>query len=482
MKKIKIFVVFLLLLGLGACKDSFFDVNTPSNVIDKDAVSVKTQLPYVQTRLASMHFSVAYTTARYSQQIASYFVGGADSHERTSLAGAWSNLYLRILPNTRLIKEKAEAEGMKHYLGIAQVLEALAVQLATDQWGDIPYSEAGQTSENLYPKVDSQEDIYNALLNLLDQAIANLSAPVGPLSPGNDDIIYGGNVDKWLRAAYTLKARIYLHLTKRNSSYYNDVLTALQNGFTSIDDDMQIFYDEVAKNPWYTSVVAARRTGNLSVLWSEQLIDYMNGTDIAFNSVIMDPRLPKYADNGGVANYIGAVNGSGGLAPGGGNNANANLADDAYFSETAPIFMLTFMEAKFMEAEAHLALGNNVDAYNAYLDGIAASMDKLGVDPVDRDNYLMDTAVAMGASNLTMSDIMMQKFIAMVVHPEVWTDLRRFDFDPLVYVDLDYPENRSTDIPAGEWPRRAVYPGSEVDRNPNIQQVEEWWTRLWWDQ
>ncbi len=481
MKKIKISIILMILLGLGACSDEFFEVNTPSNVIDKDAVSVKTQLPYIEVRLSGMHFSVAYQTARYAQHVASYHIGGTDTHDRTSLAGAWSTFYLRILSNLRVLQEKAEANEYNHYLGISQVLEALAVQLATDQWGDIPYSEAGYTSDNFYPKVDSQEEIYNALLTLLDKAIANLSAPLKGIPPGNDDVIYHGNIDKWLKAAYTLKARIYLHLTKRNPSYYNDVLNALQNGFTSVHDDMQIFYDETARNPWFTSVVAARRTGNLSLLWSEQLIDYMNGTDIPFTNISWDPRLPLYADNSGSEIYIGAVNGSGGGAPGGG-NANANLADDAYFKEDAPIFMLTYMEAKFMEAEAQFALGNNAGAFAAYQEGIRASMAKLNIPSGDIQMYLDEPAVNTGEANLTMKDIMMQKYIALVVHPEVWTDLRRYNFDPNIYVDLDYPENRTTDIPMGEWPRRAVYPGSEVDRNPNVDQVEEWWARLWWDQ
>ncbi len=484
MKNYKAILILFLMLSLAGCKDSFFDVNTPSNVIDEDAVSVKTQLPYVEVQLANMHFSVAYTTARYSQQIASYFQGGADSHERTSLAGAWSRYYLSVLNNLRVIQKKAVESGSNHYLGVAQVLEVLATQLATDQWGDMPYSNAVGGSDNLYPEVDTQEEIYNALLNLIDEAIANLSASQQGIPVGSEDVIYQGDIDKWLKAAYTLKARLHLHLMKRNgSSEAVEVLNALQNGFISFSEDMQVFYDETSRNPWFTTVVAARRTGNLSVLWSEQLIDYMNGTDYPFTNITMDPRLPRYADNGGAATYEGAVNGSGGLATGGG-NANANLADDAYFSESAPIFMLTYMEAKFMEAEANYVLGNKFAAYAAYMEGITASMDKLGIPSADRDAYLNENSIGFGgdAMQLDISDIMKEKYIALVVHPEIWTDMRRYDFDPNVYVDLAYPANRSTDIPAGEWPRRAVYPESEVARNPNLDQVQEWWTRLWWDQ
>jgi len=267
MKKIKITVILLFgLLTLNSCKDDFFDVNVPSNYIGPDQVDVKTQLPYVEVKLGDMQYLIARYTGEYDQQIAGYSIGGADIHDRVSLAGAWYDLYVHILSNLSVIKEKALADGNKHYLGIAQVLEALAVQMATDQWGDIPYSEAGQGADNLYPKVDSQAEIYAALLNLLDDAIANLQAENSGVEPGSDDVIYGGDLGKWVKAAYTLKARLYLHLTKRDAGSAAQALTALQNGFTSNDDDFQVTYDAVYRNPWYTNVVAARRTGNLSVL------------------------------------------------------------------------------------------------------------------------------------------------------------------------------------------------------------------------
>ncbi len=480
----KIIALVALVLVVSSCSDEFFDVNTPSNVLSEDQVSMKTQLPYIQTQLAGMQFSMAYSAAQYDQQLASYHIGGVDTHDRTSMSGVWYRLYDKILNNLRVLKKKAVAQDNKHYLGIAQVIEALAVQMATDVYGDIPYSEAAQGSANFYPKSDTQEQIYNQLFALLDEAIVNLQAPGNGEEPGDEDMFYKGDLNQWIKAAYTLKARLYLHLTKRNgATAAQQALNALQNGFDSNGDDMQLEYDATVRNPWYTSVVAAYRTGNLSLLFSEQLIDKMNGTDYVLDSSGIDPRLPHYADNHGASVYIGAVNGSGGAGP---NNttANANLADDFWFSESSPIVLISYQEAKFIEAEANLILNQKEASYHAYIDGIKASFDKMGLDTLSRYMYLVNPSVHLDTiyNNIDMEHIMWQKYVALVTHPEVWTDMRRYDYDPNIFTDLDFPENRVTEIPVGEWPRRAVYPSGEVNLNPNIEQVEEWWSRLWWDQ
>ncbi len=482
-----------MVFALSGCKDSFFDVNQPSNALLEDQVSVKDMLPYVEVKLATMHYSIAYYTGRYSQHIMDTRYRSTDRHGRVSLSGAWSTLYLRILYNLRIIEKKAVEQNLKHYLGIAQVLEALAMQTATDQWGDIPYSEAGYGLENTYPHVDSQEAIYNRLLNLLDEAIDNLSATGQTDSPDSRaDVIYRGDLTKWIKAAHSLKARIYLHLSKRDPNMMQNVINELQNGFTSLEDDMQVYFDPHYRNPWYTGVVAARRTSNSTIMFSEQLIGNMNGrilpldTSFVGNDTLMidiDPRLPKYAERTGGSQYLGGINGSRGTAVGGG-SANAILADDGYFKEDAPIFMISYMETEFMKAEAYFKLGDKVNAYQAYMNGIRASLNKLEIAPYYKDLYLNARTVGLKGdpNQLTLSHIMTQKYIALVVHPEIWTDLRRYDFDSNIYNDFDFPQDRVSDIPANEWPRRAVYPSSEVNRNPNIDQVEEYWSRLWWDQ
>ena len=91
--------------------------------------------------------------------------------------------------------------------GIAEVLEAMDIGFAADVWGDIPYAEA--VGANTTPAFEPQMQVYTDLLTLLDKAIADMGA--GGTGPAGHDLIYNGSAAKWIEAAHTLKARIYLH-------------------------------------------------------------------------------------------------------------------------------------------------------------------------------------------------------------------------------------------------------------------------------
>jgi hypothetical protein len=115
----------------------------------------------------------------------------------------------------------------KLYLGIGQTWEALIMDLASDTWGDIPYSEA--IGDVVTPKLDKQQDVHNALLTLLDQAIGNING--GGTGPGGIDLVYGGDKTKWAQAAHTLKARMYMHLGELDASNYAKAPTETNSAF-----------------------------------------------------------------------------------------------------------------------------------------------------------------------------------------------------------------------------------------------------------
>ena len=59
---------------------------------------------------------------------------------------------------------------------VAKVIESHILTTLVDMFGDVPYSEALQFTDNLNPNLDSGEDIYNAALAMLDDAIANFNS------------------------------------------------------------------------------------------------------------------------------------------------------------------------------------------------------------------------------------------------------------------------------------------------------------------
>ncbi len=484
-----IILLFFILINSSGCSDDFFDVNTKSNTLSEENLELKLLLPSAENYIASIEFSKGFSMSQLQQHTASYFAQGVDQHYETSMSGAWSNYYDKVLYTIKKMKDLAIQKNAKHYLGVIQILDALSLGMATDTYGDMPYTEAAYGSLNLDPALDTQQQLYSNIQALLDEGIANITGTDNSgLENIAGDIFYNGDLAKWERLAYTLKARYAMHLTKVNGvAAAQDALNYLQNGFTSNDDDLQLFYNDKNKNPWHTSVVLASNTGNISILFSEQIVNYMNQT--VYPTANIDPRLPDYVDNGGAATYNGAVNGAEGNDING-DSANTQFNGNGYyFNQNSPVVLASYMEAMFLKAEAEFLVnggtttstGSTQAAYDAYQEGIAASMNKMGIDPALRDAYINDPVIDVGTANLKLENIMVQKYIALVLGTEIFTDLRRYDFSTDVYPGLDFPVNRNPDIPAGEWPRRAVYPYSEVDLNSHINQVN-FWDKLWWDQ
>ena len=139
----------------------------------------------------------------------------------------WNGCYTGVLTNVRHIREIVPDD--KLLVGIAKVLEAHAVGTLAILMGDVPYSEVASEVED--PVFDSQVSVLDALTSLLDDAISDLGSTSG--RPEDYDIYYNGDKDKWLAAAYTLKARYALV-----QSDYASALTAANSGISSSDGDM----------------------------------------------------------------------------------------------------------------------------------------------------------------------------------------------------------------------------------------------------
>ena len=120
----------------------------------------------------------------------------------------WTNAYSGILANIRIMTPLALAAGKTRHVGIAQFIEAYTMTAMVDFYGDVPYTEAAQGAANLSPKVDSGASIYAAALVLLDNAIENFTNET--LSNPSVEVFYNNNYNQWVKAANTLKMKLYL--------------------------------------------------------------------------------------------------------------------------------------------------------------------------------------------------------------------------------------------------------------------------------
>ena len=168
----------------------------------------------------------------------------------------WRGCYTGVLTNVRHIRN---ATDDKLLVGMSKVVEAHAVGTLAILMGDVPYSEVGGEIED--PKFDSQIVVLAAMTSLLDDAISDLGSASS--TPESYDIYYGGDKDKWLAAAYTLKAR-YALIQKD----YSSALTAAGSGISSSAGDMNFVprgdaaVSEGDKN-LFNAILAGSRAGDL---------------------------------------------------------------------------------------------------------------------------------------------------------------------------------------------------------------------------
>lgn len=468
MKKYSIYLsLFIALMALGGCK-KYLDINDNPNAANEPPIE---GLLANATHLTPYNvYYVADLVSYYVQYLASPSPGGtADTYDQSDPTTSWGSIY-NTLTDLHEMRNLAYTKGKLAYAGVADILTAYNLSLASNIWGDLPYSEAFVGTENLFPAYDDQKVIYDSCLVMIDRGISLLQNPDAEdqLDEVSDFIHHGSNA-AWVKTAYSLKARLLNQVSKTGQYSASAVLTAVGNGYTSNDDDAAII-DFSVRNPWCQT---ARNNDNLLLDgWlGAYFVNAMNGNTFG----VFDPRLPYITDTTMFLDFRGTPNGEGYQGTRNTDNAQSTLVQGDWYSATnSPLLILTNAELRFIEAEAELRSGEPTRAYDAYLDGITANMTKLNLPADSIDRYLNDPAVGVGAGNITLELIMKEKYVACFLQPVTWVDMRRMDYN---YQDFALPAN----VTLSTFIRRADYPSTETTRNPNVPAYERT-DHLWWDQ
>jgi hypothetical protein len=215
MKK-SIYIAILILYTFSTGCKKFIDVNDDPNrpIQVQEALILSAVELVIAHRVAAGAEGLAPVLAQHYMQVVALNQPvpnhGTYLLVNSELNGDWTAVYVKALNNLRILNEKAETSGNSAYAGIAKILSAFTLATASDWWGDVPNTEALKGSDDFTPAYDSQQDIYAEVQKLLDNGIADIAKNTGK-KPGSDDNFYGGNMDKWKRLAYTLKARYYMH-------------------------------------------------------------------------------------------------------------------------------------------------------------------------------------------------------------------------------------------------------------------------------
>jgi hypothetical protein len=479
MKKLIYFFILAFTLIAGGCKKDFFDINADPN--GPTRTTPDKMLTNVLRQSLEMQGTAGYACVSIIEQLATQRPTHANVDNWVDLGivnYSFQNNYFFVGSNNESMMKWAAEEGSWHYVGIGEIIKAITYGYTTDLFGEIYYDQAIK-DEVAQPAFNTQDYVYKKLFELLDDAILQLNKP-GTRALGAEDIFYGGDLVKWKKLANAVKARLLNHLSKKTSYNPAQILELIDNSLTGRNDDAGFTYsgNYPDANAWAPdgALPSSAKT------WDKYFIELLKGNGMGG---VIDPRLPKIVNPGSDGVYRGVVNGitKDGLAP----DLVGSLWGKFYTDNPSPFWLFTYEEVKFIESEAAFRTNNKSRAYTAYIAGITSNLERLGVNQTDISVYLSSAAVAQNAASLTVSNIMVQKYIALTFHPELWTDMRRYDYSNSVYPNLVQPVGANAAL-SGKWVRRLPPFSTEIDYNK--QQVEsigglapDYVAKpVWWDQ
>jgi hypothetical protein len=407
----------------------------------------------------------------------------------------WRQVYWGMGQNLNYIITNGIQNGQWDYVGAAYALHALMFQTTADYHGQIIWQDRFKEQSSF--RFDEQDMVYQGVDSMCRQALYYLSRTdlnPGATKLSKADYIYNGDATKWTKFVYGLLARNFHRLTNKATYSADSVIKYCDLSMTSIADDFLVAFD-AQKNDDANFYGTFR--DNLTVLrQSNFIVKLLDGSTLtgvpatAATAYNRDPRLrhmlsASHDTTNGNGGYRGVDPGIGDpadptqallpwyrYAPATTNYINARKkvaapwGDTIYTNPSASNFstnfrkylfgdkvvmpVMTAAEIAFIKAEAALRKVDPTVAYASYLNGINLHFDFINRATYNRGNaqlfnqnpiptnertaYLASANVKQNSSSLRMSDIMLQKYIALWGWGffETFTDMRRFH-----YVDID---------------------------------------------
>jgi hypothetical protein len=422
---------------------------------------------------------------------------------------AFKVAFTKVMPQWHGVKRYAETADPVAF-SVAQIIKVMAMHRITDTYGPLPYLRFG-TTHSLSTPYDSQETIYNSFFADLDSAIVTLGAFVTanpnarPL--GKFDLVYGGDMEKWLRLANSLKLRLAMRL-----AYVRPTL-ARQHAEAAVAAGMLLTANN--HNAGIKTALGVTIFNPLYVTTYTYDNARMNASIGMFQSGYKDPRQGKYFTEARIAG-----GGFHGVRHGIANPSQTALKPlsapnvAAIAGESAPIIWMNAAEVCFLRAEGALRGWNMGDSPgNLYNRGIALSFEQWGIPAAAANAYIADSTskpapfqdkiLTYGAPATTgitvkwdaasanaerqLERIITQKWLALYPDgQEAWSEFRRTGYPKILPVVVN---NSGGTINTSLQIRRLVFPAPEYANNnaevaKAVQMIggkDTGGVKLWWD-
>lgn len=486
MKKIFSIISLSILISITGCKKDFLSLETNPNV--PSTATPQFQLSGALVTTANLYNAntnlvggISLTTAGYAATTGIWmgYWTPSGNYVPNSILNTnnftnnnyqiFTQFYLNLANYNDIEKKGAADPTLVHFQSIAKIMKALGFQTLVDTYNNVPYSEAFKAPEILNPKYDKGEAIYDDLLKQLDMAMASIkAAPTSAINPGTADVMFRGNMDRWVKFANTLKLRLairqYNKLPAKQAALKTAINATAGNGY--IDETFQ-----AAVNPGYTNddangfkqspfyvSYAFNQTGAASLPG-----DYYKANTYAISKLTNtnDPRLSRlYAPIPNGTTFFGNIYGS--TSPK--NNAGTSgIGPGLLRAANQDAVLLSSAEALFLQSEAVVYSILTGSAQTLYEKGITASFTALAVPSAAASaaTYYSQPKVNVSwtASPDKVEAIINQKWTALTGYGNIesYNEYRRTGFP------VDVPVSTQSTQP--RIPTRIFYPVSETQQN-----------------
>ncbi|MCW5516780.1 SusD/RagB family nutrient-binding outer membrane lipoprotein [Muriicola sp. Z0-33] len=524
-----------LLFGVGSCETLELELLDDPNALNSSNASPDFFVSQIQLSLKDFFFEVTEPGQELTRMVHMFGPLYQNAYAPSDFDTAWTIAYAEIMADVRSLRPVAEEQELYTHIAIGEIAEAYVITTLVDFMGDIPYSESND-GVTFNPVADSGASVYANMLTLLDAAIANLNRSETRLPA--EDFFYGGDEDKWIALANSLKIKIHLQqrlVEPAQSAAGINAIVASGDYITDSDGDFTFRFGTTDTNPDSRHPIFARNftesvgvTDYMSNHFMNLLLNekaspdprtryyyYRQRATNAQNTVEQDcvGTLPPawygftipYCNLDGNPGYWGRDHGyelgippdtgiraTWGLYPVGGNFDADNfepIPDRNIGTVGAgfePIMLSSFVD--FMLAEAALELGTSGNA-RAYLEsGIRASMDKVTnfrTDLVDEtfaataaeiDAYVDEVLASFDAASADdqLNIIIEEYFIALYGNGVEAYNSYRRTGKP---DDLQPLLREDTD----RFLRSFLYPDVYVNQNINASQKPDVFQKVFWD-
>ncbi|MFP4447847.1 MAG: SusD/RagB family nutrient-binding outer membrane lipoprotein [Bacteroidales bacterium] len=374
--------------------------------------------------------------------------------------------------------ELAEEEENPIKQGCARIWNVYMFHQITDMYGDIPYFDAFEMPK---PPFDSQQEIYEDMLKELSEAVVQLEENQGLGYDGNGeaDVLYEGDIDKWIRFANTLTLKLALRVSDVAE---NDLTQEYLNKISpeeTIDSESEAKILPDSDGPTYHVKNPLRSVYQ----WDEiRLSSTMKNYLDEFN----DPRLEIFAEPNVDGGYVGLRNGQ--YPDSLSSRYNSHYVPDYcnigsfFVEEDTPHYLMTYAESSFMKAEAAFKGYISGSAEDFYNEGVRASMNQFGIHDEDTIDAYLQGEAQYDPDN-ALKQIFTQRWIALYPNGhEAWSMVRRTGYPELMEPVYTYPGN-------DKMPRRVPYPVNERRYNKEnydeaVERMggDDQYVNVWWDQ